>query len=92
VNRGRVAGLWYLLLVFLGPLRLIYIPNALFVPHDAAATVRNIATHESLFRLGMVADLSGAVVLMKFSGARGSSRWGRLSTVRDSCRVSWESG
>ena len=28
---GRVAGLWYLLLVILGPLRLIYIPTKLFV-------------------------------------------------------------
>lgn len=30
-NPGRVAGLWYLLLIVLGPLRLIYIPNKLFV-------------------------------------------------------------
>ena len=64
LNPGRVAGLWYFLLVFLGPLRLIYIPNALFVPHDAAATVSNIAAHEWLFRFGIVADLAGAVVLV----------------------------
>jgi hypothetical protein len=63
-NPGRVAGFWYLLLVFLGPLRLIYIPNKLFVEHDAAATVSNIAAHEWLFRLGIVADLAGAVVLI----------------------------
>jgi hypothetical protein len=63
-NPGRVAGFWYLLLVFVGPLRLIYIPNTLFVPHDTAATVANIAAHESLFRLGMVADLTGAVTLI----------------------------
>ena len=28
-NPGRVAGLWYLLLVLVGPLRLIYIPTKL---------------------------------------------------------------
>src|SRR5207245_329489 len=42
-NPGRVAGLWYLLLVLGGPLRLIYIPNKLFVHGDAAATAANIA-------------------------------------------------
>jgi hypothetical protein len=42
-NPGRVAGLWYLLLVLIGPLRLICIPNKLFVSGNAAATVDNIA-------------------------------------------------
>lgn len=63
-NPGRVAGLWYLLLVFLGPLRLIYIPSKLFVHGDAAATASNIAAHEWLFRFGIAADLTGAVVLV----------------------------
>jgi hypothetical protein len=63
-NPGRVAGLWYLILVLVGPLRLIYIPNTLFVTGNAAATAANIAAHEWLFRLGMVADLCGAVVLI----------------------------
>ena len=52
-NPGRVAGLWYLSLVLLGPLRLIYIPSKLFVTGNAAATVSNIAAHEMLFRLGI---------------------------------------
>ena len=63
-NPGRVAGLWYLLLVVIGPLRLIYIPNKLFVSGNAAATVNNIAAHQLLFRLGIVADLAGAVILI----------------------------
>jgi len=63
-NPGRVAGLWYLVLVVLGPLRLIYIPTKLFVSGDATATVEKIAAHESLFRLGIVADLACAVVLI----------------------------
>src|SRR5947207_15238628 len=63
-NPGRVAGYWYLLLVLLGPLRLIYIPNKLFVPGNAAATASNIAAHEWLFRFGMLSNVLGAVVLI----------------------------
>jgi len=50
--------------VFLGPLRLIYIPEKLFVTGNAAATASNIIAHEWLFRFGMVADLLGAMVLV----------------------------
>ncbi len=63
-NPGRVVGFWYLLLVLGGPLRLIYIPNKLFVHGNAAATAGNIAAHEWLFRFGMLSDLFGAVVLI----------------------------
>ena len=63
-NPGRVVGAWYLLLVFAGPLRLIYIPNKLFVAGNAAATANNIAAHPWLFRSGMVSLLFGAVVLI----------------------------
>jgi hypothetical protein len=48
----------------MGPLRLIYIPNKLFVTGDAAATVGKIAAHPWLFRLGILADLICAVVLV----------------------------
>jgi hypothetical protein len=63
-NPGRVAGFWYLLLVLIGPLRLIYIPSKLFVHGNAAATVNNIAAHEWLFRFGIVSDLAGGVILI----------------------------
>ncbi|HEY2294546.1 MAG TPA: DUF4386 domain-containing protein [Thermoanaerobaculia bacterium] len=53
---ARFAGLMYLLLMT-APLRLVYIPNALLVRGNAAATAHNIATHETLFRLGIVSDL-----------------------------------
>ena len=46
------------------PLRLVYIPAKLFVPGDAAATANNIATHETLFRLGIVLDLFSSVVVI----------------------------
>ena len=61
---GRIAGFWYLLLVLIGPLRLMYIPSKLFVHDNAGATAANIAAHEWLFRAGMAADLVGAVVLI----------------------------
>src|SRR5438445_13238580 len=63
-NPGRVAGLWYLLLILIGPLFLIYIPSKLFVGGNAAATVNNIAAHQSLFRFGVVAELAGAIMLI----------------------------
>ena len=59
-----MAGFWYLLLIVIGPLRLIYIPSKLFVPGNATATVNNIAAHEWLFRFGIVGDLVCAVVLI----------------------------
>jgi hypothetical protein len=59
-----VAGLWYLLLILIGPLRLIYIPSKLFVEGNATATVTNIAAHEWLFRFGIVSELTGGVVLV----------------------------
>jgi hypothetical protein len=60
---ARVAGALYLLLLF-APLRLIYIPSALFVRGNATATANNIAAHELLFRLGIVGDLfTGTMVI-----------------------------
>jgi len=63
-NPGRVAGLWYLLLCVIAPLRLMYIPGKLFVHGNTAATVDNIATHQWLFRFGILGDLLCAVILI----------------------------
>lgn len=62
-NPGRVAGFLYLLLLG-APLRLIYIPNTLFVRGDATATANNIAAHETLFRFGIASELFTAVALI----------------------------
>ncbi|RDI96878.1 DUF4386 domain-containing protein [Dyella solisilvae] len=56
-RRARIAGWLYLLLAVSAPIRLIYLPNTLFVHGDAEATAANIAAHEGLFRLGIVTDL-----------------------------------
>jgi hypothetical protein len=60
-RNARVAGLLYLTLLT-APLRLIYIPNKLFVEGNATATANNIATHETLFRLGILSDLFTATM------------------------------
>ncbi len=62
-NPGRVAGFLYLLLI-VAALRLIYIPSKLFVSGNATATANNIAAHELLFRLGIVADLFSGTILI----------------------------
>ena len=63
-KQARIVGFLYLLLAVVGPVRLIYIPTKLFVHGDAAATAANIQAHETLFRLGIGADLIGAVILI----------------------------
>src|SRR5438445_4126261 len=63
-NPGRVAGLWYLLLIAIGPLFLVYIPDKLYVKGNAAATVSNIAADEGLFRFGILAELVGGLILI----------------------------
>jgi hypothetical protein len=59
-NPGRVAGCLYLLLGF-SVFRPIYIAGNLIVRDDATATARNIATHELLFRVGIVTDLLAGI-------------------------------
>jgi len=59
---ARIAGLIYLALTLIAPFRLIYIPGALFVHNDPAATASHIASHEWLFRLGIFGDLVTGVV------------------------------
>lgn len=63
-QKARIAGILYLLLAVVAPVRLMYVPSALFVSGDATATAANIAARESLFRLGIVTDLlAGTIVL-----------------------------
>jgi hypothetical protein len=61
---ARIAGAWYLSLVLTGPFTLIYVPRTLIVRGNAAATANNILAHETLFRLGIVAELIGSVTFI----------------------------
>jgi len=58
-NPGRFAGLLYLLTSIVGFFAMGYVPDKLIVRGNAAATASNIAASETLFRLGVVAELVG---------------------------------
>jgi hypothetical protein len=63
INKAaRIAGTFYLLEILVGPFSLMYVPNVLFVTGDAGATVNNILTHETLFRLGIAGYLLNGVL------------------------------
>ena len=63
-KQTRIAGLIYVLLGVVAPVRLMIIPSKLFVRGDATATANNIAAHEMLFRLGIVTDLLAGVIAL----------------------------
>ena len=68
-KNARVAGLLYILASVVGVVRLIYIPNRLFVYGNATATAANVGAHESLFRLGIVSGGRCSPVAVRPSGS-----------------------
>ena len=60
---ARIAGFLYLTVAVTGGFSLLYVPS-LIVPGDAAATVSNVAAHESLVRLGIMSGLICQVVFL----------------------------
>ncbi len=58
-NPGRFAGLLYVLMSLAGFFAMAYVPSKLIVHGNAAATASNIAANETLFRLGIAAELIG---------------------------------
>ena len=61
---ARVAAFVFLIIFFLGMSTELFIRPGMIVPGDAAATVKNIAASESLFRLSLVSDLIRQMLLM----------------------------
>jgi Domain of unknown function (DUF4386) len=61
---ARVAAFVFLGIFFLGISTELFIRPGMIVPGDAAATVKNIAASEALFRLSLVSDLIRLVLLM----------------------------
>lgn len=61
---ARIVGLLYLLVILAAPVRLVYIPTELFVTGNAAATIANVAAHETLFRFGIFCDLLSGVLML----------------------------
>jgi hypothetical protein len=66
-KQARIAGAVYLSMVAVGPFSLLYVPNKVIVAGNATATAANIAAHEMLFRMGIVADLAGTLIFI-FTG------------------------
>jgi hypothetical protein len=63
-NPGRFAGLLYVIASIPGIFALLYVPSKLIVQGNATATANNIAAHETLFRLGIAADLVGQAIFI----------------------------
>src|SRR4030042_2639019 len=61
---ARVAAFVFLLIFFLGMSAELFIRPGMIVPGDAAATVRNIAASQALFRLSLVSELVRQALLM----------------------------
>ena len=61
---ARVAAVVFLIIFFLGMFTELFIRPGIIVPGDPAATVRNIAASEALFRLSLVSDLIRQALLM----------------------------
>jgi hypothetical protein len=63
-NPGRCAGLLYATASIPGFFALLYVPSKLIVHGNATATANNIAASETLFRLGIAADLMGQAMFI----------------------------
>jgi hypothetical protein len=79
-NPGRFAGLLYVLTSIVGFFAMGYVPDHLIVHGNAAATVSNIAAHETLFRFGIAGQLIGQaafifVALALYKLLQGVNRW-----------------
>jgi hypothetical protein len=61
---ARVAGAVYLSMAVTAPFSLIYIPRTLIMRGNATATANNILAHETLFHLGIVAELITSVIFV----------------------------
>ena len=61
---ARIAAFVFLIIFFLGMFTELFVRPGMIVPGDAAATVRNIAASEALFRLSLVSDLIRQALLM----------------------------
>ncbi|MBM1219834.1 DUF4386 domain-containing protein [Ponticoccus sp. SC2-23] len=63
---ARMTGLLYLIIAVAGGFAILYVPGALNVPGDPAATFANIASQRGLFHAGLLGDvvIMGAEVLV----------------------------
>jgi uncharacterized membrane protein len=87
---ARIAGILYILLGVIAPVRLIYIPNAVLVSGNAQATAANIASHEAIFRVAILTDMLAGVLSLLVAMALFASSERSTATSRCSCSSSAE--
>lgn len=63
-NPGRFAGLLYVLASIPGAFALLYVPSKLIVHGNATATAHDIAASETLYRLGIAANLGSEALFV----------------------------
>jgi Domain of unknown function (DUF4386) len=85
-NPGRFAGLLYVLASIPIFFALMYVPDKLIVHGNATVTANNIAAHETLFHLGIAADLLGqalfvVVALALYDLLKGVNQWNALAML-----------
>jgi len=61
---ARIAGTLYLSMALFAPFSLIYIPRTMIVRGDATATAGRILANQTLFRLGIVAELMSSLIFI----------------------------
>lgn len=61
---ARIAGFLYLLLALTGAFSILYVPSALVVFGDAAATAERIASSQLLFRAGILSGIVSHVIFV----------------------------
>jgi hypothetical protein len=72
-NPGRFAGLLYIFMGIPGFFAIEYVPSKLIEHGNAAATANNIATSETLFRLGIARPASSSWPSLCTTCSRGST-------------------
>jgi hypothetical protein len=63
-RQSRIAALLYFFSCLPAPFALLYVPGALIVRGDAAATANNVRNSEALLRLGMAVELLSATIVI----------------------------
>ncbi len=64
---ARTAGLLYLLLAVCAAFSIAYVPSQIVVKEDYQSTLKNLISHENVFRLGIASHLASQVVFVFLS-------------------------
>ena len=57
LNAAKIAGALYLTIAVLGGFSIMYVPGEIINLADPEATIKNLTSQQSLFRLGVAADI-----------------------------------